>query len=210
MLTRFPGRHPRQIVLSARRAGVRAGVDSPRSVVERRRRTRGALLHRRRCGVAAIPDQPRHDSDSHVAQPRRAILAHPDWCVLDLDPKDAPFASVIASHARSATLPLELELPAYLKTSGASGLHVLIPTGEPADARSGRAPSRTCWRASSSIVCRDIATIARVGATPRAEGVHRLSAERPRSSARGAVQRARRTDRRRFDAAALGRADRVA
>jgi bifunctional non-homologous end joining protein LigD len=54
-------------------------------------------------------------------------LTHPDWCVLDLDPKDAPFSSVIAVARAIRNLVSELELPAYLKTSGASGLHVLIP-----------------------------------------------------------------------------------
>ena len=63
----------------------------------------------------------------HTWHSRVADLAHPDWCVLDLDPKDAPFASVIAVARVIRDLALELELPAYLKTSGASGLHVLIP-----------------------------------------------------------------------------------
>ena len=63
----------------------------------------------------------------HTWHSRVADLGHPDWCVLDLDPKDAPFASVIAVARTIRDLTLELELPAYLKTSGASGLHVLIP-----------------------------------------------------------------------------------
>ncbi len=63
----------------------------------------------------------------HAWHSRVADLAHPDWCVLDLDPKDAPFSSVIAVARAIRDLALELELPAYLKTSGASGLHVLIP-----------------------------------------------------------------------------------
>ena len=64
-------RHPRQVVLSARRARVRAGVDSPRDVVERRRRARSPLLHRRRRAVAALSRQSRHDSNSYLAQPRQ-------------------------------------------------------------------------------------------------------------------------------------------
>ena len=63
----------------------------------------------------------------HTWHCRVGDLAHPDWCVLDLDPKDAPFASVISVARAIHELALEVELPAYLKTSGASGLHVLIP-----------------------------------------------------------------------------------
>ena len=51
----------------------------------------------------------------------------PDWCVLDLDPKDAPFTDVIAVAKETRALLEGIELPGYLKTSGASGLHILIP-----------------------------------------------------------------------------------
>jgi bifunctional non-homologous end joining protein LigD len=63
----------------------------------------------------------------HTWHSRLGDLAHPDWAVLDLDPKDAPFASVIAVARAIRRLADELNLPVYLKTSGASGLHVLIP-----------------------------------------------------------------------------------
>ena len=54
-------------------------------------------------------------------------LDHPDWCVLDLDPKKAPFSDVITLALAIGELADELELPAFPKTSGASGLHILIP-----------------------------------------------------------------------------------
>ncbi len=54
-------------------------------------------------------------------------LDHPDWCVLDLDPKSAPFSDVITLALAIGELCDEVGLPAYPKTSGASGLHVLIP-----------------------------------------------------------------------------------
>ena len=63
----------------------------------------------------------------HAWHSRIDRLEHPDWCVLDLDPKDAPFADVIAVAREIRTLLDELALPGYLKTSGASGLHILIP-----------------------------------------------------------------------------------
>jgi len=60
---------------------------------------------------------------------RSGSLERPDWCVLDLDPKGAPFAHVIeVARALHAILD-ELELPSYPKTSGATGLHILIPLG---------------------------------------------------------------------------------
>ncbi len=63
----------------------------------------------------------------HTAHSRVNDLEHPDWCVLDLDPKSAPFADVITLARAIGELADELELPAYPKTSGRSGLHVLIP-----------------------------------------------------------------------------------
>ncbi len=63
----------------------------------------------------------------HTWHSRVANLERPDWCVLDLDPKDAPFKSVIATARAVVELADEVALPTFLKTSGASGLHVLIP-----------------------------------------------------------------------------------
>jgi bifunctional non-homologous end joining protein LigD len=63
----------------------------------------------------------------HTAHSRVADLEHPDWCVLDLDPKSAPFSDVVLLAKAIGDLTNELELPAYPKTSGKSGLHVIIP-----------------------------------------------------------------------------------
>jgi bifunctional non-homologous end joining protein LigD len=65
----------------------------------------------------------------HIWHSRAADLGHPDWCLLDLDPKDAPFAHVVEIALFLHELCGELELPHYVKTSGSSGLHVLIPLG---------------------------------------------------------------------------------
>ena len=63
----------------------------------------------------------------HAWHSRITDLEHPDWCVLDLDPKDAPFADVVTTAKAMKELLDEAELPGYLKTSGASGLHILVP-----------------------------------------------------------------------------------
>jgi bifunctional non-homologous end joining protein LigD len=55
--------------------------------------------------------------------------ARPDYVVFDLDPPDEPdgFAQAIAVAHLVRELLEELELPGYVKTSGADGIHVLVP-----------------------------------------------------------------------------------
>jgi bifunctional non-homologous end joining protein LigD len=53
--------------------------------------------------------------------------ARPDYVVFDLDPPDDGFANAIrVAHLVREALD-ELELRSYVKTSGASGIHVLVP-----------------------------------------------------------------------------------
>ncbi|HSD67758.1 MAG TPA: non-homologous end-joining DNA ligase, partial [Vicinamibacteria bacterium] len=65
----------------------------------------------------------------HVWGSRVTDLAHPDWCILDLDPKTAPFLHVVQVARAAHDLAQEIGLPAYVKTSGSTGLHVLVPLG---------------------------------------------------------------------------------
>lgn len=65
----------------------------------------------------------------HVWSSRICRLQHPDWCILDLDPKGAPFADVVTLARAIHGLCEEIGLPSYPKTSGSTGLHVLIPLG---------------------------------------------------------------------------------
>src|SRR5262245_50634044 len=65
----------------------------------------------------------------HMWSARSGSLERPDWFVLDLDPKGAPFAHVIEVAVALRRILEELELPGHPKTSGATGLHVLIPLG---------------------------------------------------------------------------------
>ncbi len=74
--------------------------------------------------VANLGSIPLHVWASRVAAPER-----PDWCILDLDPKGAPFAHVVKVARAIHALCEEIELPHFIKTSGATGLHVLIPLG---------------------------------------------------------------------------------
>jgi bifunctional non-homologous end joining protein LigD len=65
----------------------------------------------------------------HVWSARVRTLQQPDWCILDLDPKEAPFRSVVQVARAVRALCEEIELPSFAKTSGSAGLHVLIPLG---------------------------------------------------------------------------------
>lgn len=65
----------------------------------------------------------------HVWSSRVGSLAAPDWCILDLDPKEAPFTDVVEIARTIHALCEEIGLPSYPKTSGSSGIHVLVPLG---------------------------------------------------------------------------------
>jgi bifunctional non-homologous end joining protein LigD len=65
----------------------------------------------------------------HMWSSRVGSLDRPDWLVLDLDPKGAPFRDVVTMARTLHRILDDLGLPNYLKTSGATGLHVLVPLG---------------------------------------------------------------------------------
>jgi bifunctional non-homologous end joining protein LigD len=65
----------------------------------------------------------------HVWASRVGSLEQPDWCVIDLDPKGAPFADVVTVAKATRKLCDAIGLPSYIKTSGSTGLHVLLPLG---------------------------------------------------------------------------------
>jgi bifunctional non-homologous end joining protein LigD len=71
--------------------------------------------------MAAIP--------LHIWSSRVGTLQHPDWSILDLDPKGAPFDNVVKVARAIHRLCERVELPHFVKTSGSTGLHVLIPLG---------------------------------------------------------------------------------
>jgi bifunctional non-homologous end joining protein LigD len=53
----------------------------------------------------------------------------PDWSLLDLEARGAAFAETVALALALKALADDIGLPAFVKTSGAAGLHVLIPLG---------------------------------------------------------------------------------
>ncbi|MFL5638815.1 MAG: DNA ligase D [Gemmatimonadaceae bacterium] len=63
----------------------------------------------------------------HIWASRDGSLELPDWCVIDLDPKEAPFSDVIRCAQVLRRLCETVGLPSYVKTTGKTGLHILLP-----------------------------------------------------------------------------------
>ncbi|HEY2378711.1 MAG TPA: DNA ligase D [Gemmatimonadaceae bacterium] len=96
----------------------------------------------------------------HIWASRVGSLELPDWCVIDLDPKEAPFGDVIRTAQVLHRLCEMIELPNYVKTTGKTGLHILLPLGR----QCTYAQSRTLGELLARCVLRelgDIGTIVR-------------------------------------------------
>ena len=63
----------------------------------------------------------------HLWASRAPTLERPDWCVLDLDPKGAPFEHVVDLARAGKALCDRIGLPVMVKSTGSSGLHLMIP-----------------------------------------------------------------------------------
>jgi bifunctional non-homologous end joining protein LigD len=97
----------------------------------------------------------------HLWASRVGAIERPDWLVLDLDPKQAPFTDVVKVALAVRQILERLELVSYPKTSGATGLHILLPLG----ARYTYDETRTFARLLATLAVEAvpaIATIARV------------------------------------------------
>ena len=96
----------------------------------------------------------------HIWASRVDSLDRPDWCILDLDPKGAPFEHVVRIARLLHDVCDDIELPNYVKTSGSTGLHVMIPLGRLFDYEQ----SRTLGELLARVVLQeasDIATVTR-------------------------------------------------
>jgi bifunctional non-homologous end joining protein LigD len=94
----------------------------------------------------------------HIWASRVGALEQPDWCVIDLDPKDAPFADVVRTAQVLHRLCEAVGLPNYVKTTGKTGLHILIPLGR----QCTYAQSRMLGELLARVVLRDLADIATI------------------------------------------------
>jgi bifunctional non-homologous end joining protein LigD len=69
----------------------------------------------------------------HVWLSRASSLGKPDRLVFDLDPADGDFQPVRDAARRIRALLEEMDLPAYLMTTGSRGLHVVTPLSGESD-----------------------------------------------------------------------------
>jgi len=103
----------------------------------------------------------------HLWSSRASSLPHPDWCILDLDPKGAPFAHVVKIALAIRALCDEIGMPCFVKTSGSTGLHVLLPLGRQCTYDQSRAMAELLAR----IIVGELPKIATVTRSPsRREG----------------------------------------
>jgi bifunctional non-homologous end joining protein LigD len=54
---------------------------------------------------------------------------YPDYCLIDLDPDTNTFEQVITTALEVKSVLDDIGAPSYVKTSGATGMHILIPLG---------------------------------------------------------------------------------
>jgi len=94
----------------------------------------------------------------HMWSARTTALERPDWSIIDLDPKGAPFAHVIQVARHLHELLERLGVPHYVKTSGQDGLHILLPLG----GALSHGESRTLAEVLARLVASDLSDIATV------------------------------------------------
>ncbi|HEY4953466.1 MAG TPA: DNA ligase D [Gemmatimonadaceae bacterium] len=94
----------------------------------------------------------------HIWNSRVGSLELPDWCVIDLDPKEAPFSDVIRTALVLRRICEAAGLPSYVKTTGKTGLHILLPLGR----QFTYELSRTLGELLARLVLRELSDIATI------------------------------------------------
>lgn len=100
--------------------------------------------------------------DLHPWLSRVGSLDSPDFAVLDLDPKSAPFAHVVRIARAAGKLLRGIGLRPLLKTSGKFGMHVFVPL-QPGYSYDH---SRMFCEAVARVLVRDLAEIATIERSP--------------------------------------------
>jgi len=126
-------------------------------------------------------------SAAHLGE-SRGIVELPDWCVIDLDPKEAPFSDVIRTAIVLHRVCESVGLPNYVKTTGKTGC-----TFSCRWAVSARTSSRECLVSCSRGACFESSTTLRRSPVTSRSGVTRsisITCRTDMGKHRRAVQRA--------------------
>ena len=102
----------------------------------------------------------------HVWGSRLSQIDHPDWLILDLDPKEAPFAHVVEVARHIHRLLDGLDTPHFVKTSGQAGLHILVPLR----GQLGHDETRSLAEVFARVVCAELPEIATITRPVAARG----------------------------------------
>ncbi len=94
----------------------------------------------------------------HIWASSIGSLEQCDWCVIDLDPKEAPFSDVIRCAQALHALCEKIGLPHYVKTTGKTGLHIMIPLARLCTYEQ----SRTLGELLARVILREVADIATI------------------------------------------------
>lgn len=80
---------------------------------------------------------------AHVTLSRVDRLHNPDQMIFDLDPSDGSFNAVRSAAKQLRAFLAEVGLEAFVKTTGSSGLHILVPLDRSSDFETVRAFARS-------------------------------------------------------------------
>jgi len=94
----------------------------------------------------------------HIWASSVGSLEQCDWCVIDLDPKEAPFSDVIRCAQVLHRLCEQIGLQHYVKTTGKTGLHILVPLAR----RCTYEQSRTLGELLARVMLREVGDIATI------------------------------------------------
>src|SRR6478672_4952872 len=94
----------------------------------------------------------------HIWASSVGSLEQCDWCVIDLDPKEAPFSDVIRCAQVLHRLCEQIGLPHYVKTTGKTGLHIMVPLARQCTYEQ----SRTLGELLARVMLREVGDIATI------------------------------------------------
>ena len=167
--------------VSCRTGSVPSGCGASRQSA---RSTTSSATTRRRCSISST-SAPFHFTSGGAAPRRSNVPTGACWTWI---PKDAPFSHVIEVAQATHALCDEIGLPHFVKTSGSSGLHVMIPLG----CQCRYDETRSLGELLARLIVAELPGHRHhhpSGLSSGRQGLHRLPPERSRKAARCPLQR---------------------